>query len=120
MATLTRSTALFLVVLLAAGLAGAATENPDAARVLLQTATQVRLVDGDLGRAIEIYERISTEFGDDRALAAEALLDLGGCYEQLGDPKARRTYERLLREYGDQTRQVGAARTRLAGLREET
>jgi len=119
MATLTRRTALFLVVLLAAGLAGAATENPDAARVLLQTANQVRLVDGDLVRAIEIYERISTEFGDDRALAAEALLDLGGCYEQLGDPKARRTYERLLREYGDQTRQVGAARTRLAGLQEE-
>ena len=110
-----------LAMLLAGGLTGpsdARSEGPGTAALTLEAAVQVRLVDGDLGRAIELYEQLVAKYRDDRPVAAEALLGLGQCYEQLGDPKARRTYERLLQEYGGQTRQADTARSRLAALSE--
>ena len=112
----------WLAVLLVGGLAAmpvVRSESTDSAAVMLEAAVQAQLVDGDLGRAIKLYQKIVANFGDERPVAAKALLDLGQCYEQLGDPKARSTYERLLREYGDRTREASAARTRLAGLEEE-
>ena len=91
-------------------------QNGDEAAVLLEAAIQRELVDGDLNNAIELYEAIVARFGDDRPVAAEALLRLGWCHEQLGAPEARQVYERLLREYGDQARAAGSARVRLDRL----
>ena len=111
-----------LAVLLVGGLAAmpvVRSESTETAAVMLEAAVQAQLVDGDLGRAIKLYQKIVANFGDERPVAAKALLDLGQCYEQLGDPKARATYERLLREYGDRTREASAARTRLAGLEQD-
>ncbi len=121
MVTMTRRAG-SLAVLLVSGLAAmpvVRSESSDAAAVMLEAAVQAQLVDGDLGRAIKLYQKIVANFGDERPVAAKALLDLGQCYEQLGDPKARATYERLLRQYGDRTREASAARTRLAGLEED-
>jgi WD40 repeat protein len=42
---------------------------------------------------------------------------LGLCYEKLGRTEAQNAYERLVREYGDQSDVVATARMRLAALR---
>ena len=49
-------------------------------------------------------------------VVAKALLQLGQCYERLGDTEARRAYERLVREFADQADLVAQARARLASL----
>ena len=112
----------WLAVLLVGGLAVTPVvraNGADTAALMLEAAVQEQLVDGDLGGAIKLYEQIVARFGDERQVAAEALLGLGECYEQLGEPKARKTYQRLLREYGDQNREARAARARITALEEE-
>ena len=72
--------------------------------------------EGNLDEAIKLYQRIVREFASDRTLAAKVLLEMGQCYEKLGHTEARKAYERLLRDYADQSDQVAAARNRLAAL----
>ena len=70
------------------------------------------MVDGDLKAAIELYKKIAQS--GNRAAAAKALVRMGQCYEKLGDAEARKAYERVVREFGDQTEAVAEARKRLA------
>ena len=84
---------------------------------LLQQALVRERANGDLRGAIAIYERIVREFRADRPLVANALVQLGSCYERLGSTEAERAYQRVVREFGDQTEFAAQARTRLAGLR---
>jgi Tol biopolymer transport system component len=76
-------------------------------------------VDGDLRGAIEEYKRIVAEAGANRAVAAQALLRMAECYQKLGDVESQRIYERIVREYADQSNAVSVARARLTpqGLR---
>jgi len=74
-------------------------------------------VQGNLESAIDIYERILQDFPNNRPVAAKALMHIGLCHEKLGSREAQRAYERLLRDYADQTEMVTRARTRLAALR---
>ena len=90
------------------------------ARVLLQAADAKAMVQGDLKGAIELYEKAVKEAGASRPLAAKALLGLGQCYEKIGNTEARKTYDRLVREYADQTDLVAQARARLAVLTRAT
>ena len=83
---------------------------------LLQAAKNTELVKGDLKAAIDQYKQILARPGVGRTVAAKALLEMGQCYEKLGQADARTTYEQLLRQYGDQAEQVQAARARLAAL----
>jgi Tol biopolymer transport system component len=76
------------------------------------------MVDGDLKAAIEMYKRIVANPGGNRAVAAKALLQLGRCYEKLGNSESRKAYERLVRDYADQAEQVQIAHGRLAALAE--
>ena len=71
---------------------------------------------GDVRQAIVLYERIANEFASDRTLAARALIRLGLAHEALGDLEAREAYQRVLRDFGDQTDMVSQARARLAAL----
>ncbi len=84
--------------------------------VQLQKAIQKETVDGDLQAAIEQYKKIISTRGVGRAVAARALLQLGSCYEKLGIADARKTFEQLLKDYGDQTEIAAQARARLAAL----
>jgi tetratricopeptide (TPR) repeat protein len=59
-------------------------------------------VEGNLEAAVAMYKKILADFPDSRPVAARALLQMGRCYEKLGQDQARNAYERLLREYGDQ------------------
>src|SRR5215475_4489233 len=100
--------------LLASSLAIA--QKDDQAEVLMQAAHQKQLVEGHLEEAIQLYKRIVQEHAGNHAVAAQALLEMGRCYEKLGNTEARKVYERLLRDYGDQNDAASQARTRLAAL----
>jgi hypothetical protein len=83
---------------------------------LFQQALSMERAEGKLDEAIRQYERVLAEAGADRALASRALLQIGRCYEKLGETRARDSYERLVRDYSDQPQVVAEARTRLASL----
>lgn len=73
-------------------------------------------VQGDLEQAISIFERILREFPQNRAVAAQAQLHIGLCYEALGRNEAQRAYELVIRDYADQPDVVARARARLGAL----
>ena len=109
--------ALVGIVILSVGILAAwSVPQGDDPAVLLRAAIEKEEVDGNLDAAIEQYKHIIKIAGANRAVAAQALLRLGGCYEKRGPVEARRTYEQLIRDYGEQGREVAAARQRLAVL----
>lgn len=72
--------------------------------------------EGDLDKAIGLYQQIVEDFPDDRPLAAKALLQIGECYEKLGDQEAQKAYQRLIKEFADQLEVVRIARQHLQQL----
>src|SRR6185437_6877674 len=62
------------------------------------------------------YKRILKQYPSDRKLAATALLQIAHCQEREGSKEARSSYERLIREYGDQMQAVSEARARITAL----
>ncbi len=103
-------------VCLLPGTPGDAQKGNDDAELQLQAALHKQLVDGDLEGAIKQYKDIVARFSGNRPVAAKALIEMGGCYEKLGKEEARKAYERVLREYGDQGAAAAEARARLAAL----
>jgi Tol biopolymer transport system component len=107
-------------VLLCVGLlmpvASAQGQKDQQPRLLLEEATKKEVVDGDLKGAIETYQRILKLEGVPRGVAARTLLHLGQCYEKLGTTEARNAYERIVREFADQSEEANLARGRLAAL----
>ena len=106
-----------LVVLLSAW--PAPDQQEDRAAMALKAAIKTETVDGDLRSAIGQYKKIITLPGADRATVATALLRMGQCHEKLGDAdiqEARKAYERVVREYGDQAAVADEARVKLAAL----
>ena len=75
--------------------------------------------EGDLQKAISLYEKIVKEFGKEQEIAAKAQLHIGFCYEKLGRKEAVKAYETVVEKYSAQKEQVNAALTRLAELRKE-
>jgi Tol biopolymer transport system component len=89
----------------------------DRAEVALQAAIKTETIDGDLKGAIAQYQKIAQS--PNRAVAAKALVRMGQCYEKLGETQlkdARATYERVVRDFGDQAEVVAQARARLVSL----
>jgi Tol biopolymer transport system component len=94
-------------------------QQKDRTEVDLQAAIRMETVEGNLKGAIEQYKNIVARPGADRATAATALLRMGQCHEKLGDAntqEARKAYEQIVREYGDQAAVAAEARTKLAAL----
>jgi len=91
-------------------------QQQDRAEVDLQAAIRMETVEGNLTGAIEQYKAIAALPGAGRATVATALLRMGQCYEKLGKAEARAAYERLVRDYADQTGAAAEARSRLAVL----
>jgi len=107
---------LVVMAALAAAPVWSAPQNQDKAEVALKAAMDKEILDGNLKAAIEQYRKIAVTYRGNRSVAARALLQLGQCYEKLGDTEARKAYDQLVREYGDQKEPVAAARVRLAAL----
>ena len=105
---------LSVVTLAAAGLRlSAAPQITAEGDKLLAAAKHKAVDDGDLPAAIEMYQRIVSSAGTNRALAANALLGLAECYDTLGKPEARETYERIVREFELITAVSAVARARV-------
>ena len=68
---------------------------------LFASARHQETTQGDLRAAIETYRKVVAQAGSNRSLAAQALLRIGECHTKLGDAQARRTYEQVVRDYGD-------------------
>jgi Tol biopolymer transport system component len=96
--------------LLASGQSEAAAEKQ------LQAAIHKERVDGDFRGAIAAYRKVISGAGKNRAVAAQAQLRLGQCYERLGAADAAKVYRELLRLYADQTAVVAEAQARLTAL----
>ncbi len=80
----------------------------------LQQAIDLIESKGDLAKAIPMFKDAARS--SDRALAARALLHLGQAQERQGADKARATYDRIVKEFSNQTETVAAAQQRLAAL----
>nr|MCU0256752.1 tetratricopeptide repeat protein [Vicinamibacterales bacterium] len=92
-------------------------QPPSRPEVALQAAIKTETIDGDLKAAIEMYRQLAD--GTDRAVAAQALVRMGQCYERMGQSQvaeARKAYERLVRDFGDQGAMVAQARARLSAI----
>ncbi|MBP1774163.1 MAG: translocation protein TolB [candidate division NC10 bacterium] len=87
--------------------------NADA---LLGAAQYQEQIEGRLEAAIATYRKVLAAADATREQKARALFQLGQCQEKLGQAEARRSYERLVKEYGDQAEIVAQARTRLSAL----
>ncbi len=83
---------------------------------LFQKALVKERTDGDLDEAIRLYQQIVEDFTDDHALAAKALIQIGGCYEKLGRTEAQKAYQRVIEEYPGQRQEVAIAKERIAEL----
>ncbi len=94
-----------------------AAQDPE---VLFQHAVQLETIQGDLRAAIDRYKQVVSSNGGNRAVAARALLRLGGCYEKLGRAEAQKTYQQLINDYPEQAAEVASARQKLAGLAESS
>ena len=93
-----------------------AAQQIDSAEIQLQAAINKATVEGDLKGAIFDFQKLLNTTGVSRSVAARALLHLGQCHEKLGTAEARKSYERVLKDYADQGDVVRQARERLATL----
>jgi Tol biopolymer transport system component len=84
--------------------------------VELQRAIQKETINGDLKTAIEDYRGIAAKAGVPRAVAAKALIRMADAYRRLGDAEARKVYERIVKEFGDQKDAVAEARLHLGAV----
>lgn len=107
---------LFLAACLALIALGNGAVFQQTAGELFEKALYVEEGQGDLQKAIGLYQDIVKRFPDNREVAAKALLHIGICYEKLGKSEARNAYSRLLQDYGDQLQLAKEARSRLAKL----
>ncbi len=114
-----RTAAVFVALALSAGLVAQSGSSPD---LLLRQARQLDQVDGNCAAAVLPYRQAaeSAASASRPATAAEALLGLAGCYERLGRPEARLTYQTVLLKYPQVGLVAAAARDRLVALSERT
>ena len=93
-----------------------AAQQVSEAELQFREAMHKQEVEGDLGGAIKLYQRIASTRNGNRAIVAKALLQLGDCYEKQGNTEARRAYERVVRDFSDQGEVARLARARLAEI----
>jgi hypothetical protein len=106
---------LMVVVMLATPLAA---QKADPAAVLLEGAARKERVDGDLKGAIAEYRKIAEKYAKQPEVAAQALVKMGECQEKLGEAEAKKSYERVVREYAGVSPFATQARARLAAMGE--
>jgi erythromycin esterase len=81
----------------------------------LEAALHTEMVGGDLKNAVDQYNAIVAQAGENRAVAARALFQAGQCQERLGQrAAARASYLKLVKDFSDQSEMAARARERLA------
>jgi len=103
-----------LIFLLAAAVAPAQTTNLTA---LLQQGLFEEQANRNLDAAIAAYQSLATQFDKDRQLAATAAFRLGECYRAQGKTnEAAAQFQRLVRDFSDQTTLATLSRQNLTGM----
>ncbi len=103
-----------LIFLLAAALVQAQTNNLAA---LLQSGLFEEQANRNLDAAIADYSSLATQFDKDQQMAATAVFRIGECYRAQGKTnEAAAQYERVLRDFSDQTTLATLSRQNLTGL----
>ena len=75
-------------------------ESPSATKLKLQKAYFAERSEGDLDKAIDIYNQIIKQDETDRQFVAQAAFQLGCCYEKKGDTtKAVQYFQKVVSEY---------------------
>lgn len=90
--------------------------DQNTAEMLYEDAMLKKDGDGNLSAAINLFQQILAEFPQNRKIAGRAQLQIGLCYEQLGESEALKAYEIVIKEYADQSLVFETARERLAIL----
>ena len=85
-------------------------------KILFEKAKFTMETKGDLDGAITLFNDIIKKYPKEREYAAKSQLYIGLCYEKLGVSEARKAYERVVKEYSDQSDIVNQAKGRLAAL----
>ena len=94
----------------------AAQQKPASADVLLGQALHQEQNEGRLEDAIASYKKVLAAADATREQKARAQFRIGACYERLGAGEARKAYEAVVANYGDQPNLVAQAKARLAAL----
>jgi tetratricopeptide (TPR) repeat protein len=105
-----------LLLLIAISLTATAGSSPTALDLYQRALVQENAA-GNLPEAIRLYQEAAKEAGNDRDLAAHALIRAARSYEKLGQPQAADLYAEVMRTYPEQHDEVALAQSRLAVLR---
>lgn len=95
---------------------GKAAVSQQTAGELFEKALYVEEGQGDLQKAIGIYQDILKRFPDSREVAAKAQLHIGLCYEKLGLKEAEKAFQKVINDFPEQVEAVKLARTKLTFL----
>lgn len=66
------------------------------AEQLYQSALYKEEIEGELDSAIKVYQTIFKQYPENRPVAAKTQMHIGLCYEELGNAKARKAYDRVV------------------------
>jgi len=104
--------------LLLMGLAGTAivAQSQKSAEELYQSALVMKEGRGDLEGAIKLFAKILADFPKERSVTGKAQLQIGLCYEKLGEAKAQDAYRKVIADFQDQPEAVKIALERLTAL----
>jgi Tol biopolymer transport system component len=83
---------------------------------LFEKALYMEEAQGDLQKAIELYQKILKQFPENREVAAKAQLRIGLCYEKLGLKEAEKAFQKVIDNYPEQAEAVKMAKEKLAIL----
>ncbi len=112
--------ALILAVAFLAGTSSAGHARLDlsqqTAEDLFQTALLKKEAEGDLAGAIKIFQEILAKFPARRDVGAKAQLQIGLCYQKLGNEEAEKAFQRVIDNYPEQSEAVREAKEKLSAL----
>ncbi len=81
-----------------------------------QSGVYAEEVEGNLQKAIDIYQKILEESPKNQEIAAKAQLHIGLCYEKLGLSEAQKAFQKVIDNYPSQTEAVKTAIEKLSIL----
>jgi len=90
--------------------------SQQSAAEMLEKALYTEEAQGDLQKAIGLYQQILERFPESREVAAKAQLHIGLCYEKLGLREAPKAFQKVVDNYPEQAAAVATAKEKLAGL----
>jgi Tol biopolymer transport system component len=108
-------TAVVVVAVVLLATLSAVSARQSSPQVLFEKALALEEVQGKVAEAIAVYEKVVSETSD-KALAAQAQLHIGLCYERMGLEKARQAYEKVIKNYPGQAAAVAVAREKLDNI----